>query len=154
MTGDEARRIRRALKLTQPQLAGILGLSEANGDRTVRAWEDGQKEVTGPASVALDYLAQGALDDTMRAVIPEYVAGEGLPEGEWELVIRLHAPRFLAAVLSAEIPPPVEWAWIEPGVERLAVLMWIDPPDLVADPQQLIQRAAALFQEYSLDALD
>ena len=156
MTPEQARLIRRQLRLTQAQLATVLGLAAENGDRTVRAWEDGTKRVTGPAAVALAYMSQGALDDVMRQIVPEYVQAEGLGDDDQpELVIRLWTPRFVAAVVSAEVEFDGPQAWIEPDVEKLCLVMWIDPPGLSKrDPTELLAEAASRFQEYSLDALE
>lgn len=162
MTGAEFAILRRALSaavgrpLHQPELGRALGLKPDNADRTVRRWEE--VGPTGPAALAMTYLAEGCLDDVMRQVVPEYVEATALPdaEGAPELVIRLWWPRFIAAVLTVEVEPPSEhWAWIEPGIERLAVAMWIDEPGLFGvDPMPLIRRAAALLQERTLDALE
>ena len=156
MTGDEARHIRRALKLTQPEMAAELGLAADNGDRTIRAWEDGSKRVAGPAAVALAYMAQGALDDVMRQVLPEYIHGEGLENPEQpEFVIRLWTPRFIAVVVSAEVKFEGMQVWIEPDVEKLCLALWIDPPSLSKrKPIELLAEAASRFQEHSLDSLE
>ncbi len=163
MTGDDVKRIRRDLgvaagrRISQRELGAALGLSADNADRMVRRWEDAAP--TGPAAVALGYLHQAALDDVMRQAIPAYVQATALPEadGTPELVLRLHWPRFIAAVMPADddVPDGLPWAWIEPGVERLAIAMWIDDPAAFgADPDALLREAATLFQESTLDALD
>jgi len=162
MAGLDLALLRRALSaaagrpISQADLGRALGLAEANADRTVRRWEEG--EPSGPASVALAYLAQGALDEAMRRIVPEYVQASALPDDEAgpELVLRLWWPRFIGVVLSAEVDPPegAKWAWIERGVERLVAALWIDDPALFgADPAALLRRGAALFQEASLDSI-
>ncbi len=55
MTQDELRRIRMSLNMSQRQLARALRLGP-NGDRTIRRWEQGEYPVTGPASLALEYM--------------------------------------------------------------------------------------------------
>lgn len=162
MTGEQFAILRRALSaaagrhVSQTDLGRALGLAEVNSRRTVARWEEGRP--SGPAAIAMTYLAQGCLDEVMRQIVPEYVEATALPDGQAgpELVIRLWWPRFVGAVLSAEVEPPGDdWAWIEPGVERLAVAMWIDDPTLFgADAEALVRRGAALFQERSLDALE
>lgn len=164
MTGGEFKRLRMALSaavgrhLSQADIGAAFGLAASSADRTVRNWETG--EPSGPAAVAMTYLAQGALDDAMREVIPEFVHAGALPDGDThpELVIRLWWPRFVAVVLSAEVPPPegARWVWIERGVERLVAALWIDDPAALgsADPDGLLQRAAVLLQEATLDAIE
>lgn len=57
MTPSEVRRCRQTLGLSQRGLARLLRLSEDNGDRIIRRWEAGEVEITGPASLVLDILA-------------------------------------------------------------------------------------------------
>ena len=56
MSPLELKRCRKTLGLSQSGLARLLRLSEDNGDRTVRRWEAGEIEVTGPVSLVLDIL--------------------------------------------------------------------------------------------------
>ena len=49
---------RKRLGLSQAGLAEALRLG-ANGGRTVRRWEAGEVEITGPASVAIELLLKG-----------------------------------------------------------------------------------------------
>ena len=54
LTADQALAIRRALGLSQAELAAVLGMSPGNGDRSIRRWEK-----TGPpiaAGLALLWL--------------------------------------------------------------------------------------------------
>lgn len=66
MTGDQVKQIREALgialqrRISQADLARMLQLAPASGKDTVRSWEDGKKDVGGPASVALQLLGYGA----------------------------------------------------------------------------------------------
>lgn len=157
MTPDEVKRARIALRLTQPQLAELLGLQPGNGDRTIRGWEDGTRPITGPAALALTYAAQGALDDVMRQVIPEYVVAEAMSEDSAdspEMVIRLHRPRFIAVVLPSDfVLPDADSAPIGAGIERLVVAMWIDDPSGPPgwDAGDLLARAAAAFEMHAAD---
>jgi Helix-turn-helix domain len=48
MTGDELRRCRLALGLTLDEFARLVRVSSG---RTVRKWEDGEREVPGPVAV-------------------------------------------------------------------------------------------------------
>lgn len=56
MTPTQIKRIRDRMGLTQSELADALRLAPKNGNRTVRAWEAGETNITGPASLALEYL--------------------------------------------------------------------------------------------------
>lgn len=66
MNGDQVKAIREALgvalgrRISQADLAHLLKLAPANGKDVVRSWEDGKKEVSGPAAVALQLLGYGA----------------------------------------------------------------------------------------------
>lgn len=62
MTAAEFKSIRTRLGLTQSELARALRLG-ANGERTVRRWETGKIPVTGPASVAMEYMLDEAMYD-------------------------------------------------------------------------------------------
>ncbi len=160
MTGFEVRALRRALsdmtgeRVSQRKLGVALGLSAANADRTVRNWEENAP--SGPASVALTYLAQGVLDDVMKNVVPEFLSASplGAENGDLEFVVRLWWPRFIGVVLSAEITPPGAWAWVEPEVERLALLVAIDDAAAFGgDWEPFLRRGASAFQIHTLDAL-
>lgn len=161
MTPARVRAIRGALGLNQGEFARAARLTGDDPARTVRRWEAGDTPVSGIAGLAIEYLGQGALDDTMRAIVPEYVDGTGLCEGPAdgrEIVIRLWRPRFVAAVVAADVklPPGAAWAWIERGVERLVTTMWIDDPDAPPgfDRRALLERAASLYQARTLDDVE
>ena len=62
MTPQELKDARKRLGLTQSQLAAKLGLSEANGDNTVRKWEAGSREISGPVAVAIAYMLRDLTD--------------------------------------------------------------------------------------------
>lgn len=54
LTGDQAREIRRALGLSQSELSAALGMSLANGERSIRRWEaDGPPIAAGLAMLWL-----------------------------------------------------------------------------------------------------
>lgn len=57
MTPAELKSIRKALGLTQSQLAALLELSPKNGDRSVRVWEAEGATIPGPVAVAVRYIA-------------------------------------------------------------------------------------------------
>jgi transcriptional regulator with XRE-family HTH domain len=154
------REVRAALGLTQAQMAEAIGLSGTDPARTIRNWEAGET-ITGPAQLAIAYLGQGALDATMQRVVPEFVEGADLGDNpaaeQREFIVRLWRPRFVATVLSAEMPVPTGavWAWIERDIERLVAGLWIDDPAAPPgfDVQALVERAANFYQLRSLDSL-
>jgi DNA-binding transcriptional regulator YiaG len=55
MTPAELRAARKTLGLTLTGMAEALRLGP-NGERTIRRWERGDVSITGPASVALEYM--------------------------------------------------------------------------------------------------
>jgi DNA (cytosine-5)-methyltransferase 1 len=55
MTPTDIKQARKRLGLSQAELAGALRLGP-NGERTVRRWEKGEVPITGPASLALEFL--------------------------------------------------------------------------------------------------
>lgn len=54
ITGDEIKRIRRKLKLTQAQFAELANISR----KTVERWETGEKEITGPVVTLIKILEE------------------------------------------------------------------------------------------------
>lgn len=56
MTPADLRSARKALGLTQSALAKALRLSEKNGDRSVRIWEQDGNTVPGPVQVAIEAM--------------------------------------------------------------------------------------------------
>ena len=56
MTPSELRTARKTLGLTQSGLAKALRLSEKNGDRSVRIWEQDGNTVPGPVQVAIEAM--------------------------------------------------------------------------------------------------
>lgn len=53
MTPADLTAARKRLGLTQPQLGRALGLSDANADRTVRRWEQGDVPIPLSVEIAL-----------------------------------------------------------------------------------------------------
>lgn len=66
MSADDIKSARQRLGLTQQGLAEALRLGP-NGERTVRRWEQGDVPVTGPASVAIEYMLR---DSGSKADLP------------------------------------------------------------------------------------
>jgi DNA-binding transcriptional regulator YiaG len=59
MTPQEVRAARRALGMTQDQLANALRMG-GDGKRAVRRWEAGDRHISGPASVAIEFMLEAA----------------------------------------------------------------------------------------------
>ena len=53
--------LRQSLGLSQTQMAEVLRLAPDSGQRTIRDWETGRRNITGPASLCLDYIARYGL---------------------------------------------------------------------------------------------
>lgn len=60
MTPAELRAARKVLGLTQTGLARALRLSDKNGDRSIRIWEQDGNTVPGPVQVAVELLVEQA----------------------------------------------------------------------------------------------
>lgn len=60
MTPESIREARRALGLTYSGMADALRLEPANGAGRVREWEEGKRQITGPASVAIELMLREA----------------------------------------------------------------------------------------------
>lgn len=60
MTPADFRNARKALGLSQREMAEALRLSPANGDRTIRIWETEGNTVPGPAQVAVEAMLKEA----------------------------------------------------------------------------------------------
>lgn len=60
MKAEEIIAIRRRAGLSQSGLAKLLRITD---ERTIRRWEKGDVPVTGPASIILELLSEGALPD-------------------------------------------------------------------------------------------
>lgn len=58
MTPTDLRAARKTLSLTQSGLAKALRLSEKNGDRSVRIWEQDGNTVPGPVQVAVEFMLE------------------------------------------------------------------------------------------------
>lgn len=62
MTPAEFRHIRRAvLELSQEAMARLLGISPRHGDRTIRRWEDGSRDIPGPVVHLMRLLRLGKI---------------------------------------------------------------------------------------------
>lgn len=53
MKGPELKAIREKLRLTQAEFARVVGVAS---DRTVRKWEDGEREIPGTVLTILDII--------------------------------------------------------------------------------------------------
>jgi len=58
MTPNEFKAIRRALGLSVKRTASLLGVAS---ERTVRRWEQGDREIPGPAIVLMRLLQNGSV---------------------------------------------------------------------------------------------
>lgn len=56
MTPDELKTARTTLGLTQAQFAQVLGLDGVHSARTVRRWEDAERDIPGPVVVLTGLL--------------------------------------------------------------------------------------------------
>ncbi len=63
MTADELKSIRQQAGLSQSGLAALLRISD---ERSVRRWETGETQVSGPASLVLEMLGAGELPERYR----------------------------------------------------------------------------------------
>lgn len=70
MTPSELRTARAHLGLTQSGLAKALRLSEKNGDRSIRIWEQDGNTVPGPVQVAVELLVEQARNGKTRGKTP------------------------------------------------------------------------------------
>lgn len=60
MTPDNIKAIRKRANLSQTGLARLLRISDI---RTIRRWEKGEINITGPASIIVEMLDRGELPD-------------------------------------------------------------------------------------------
>lgn len=60
MNPDQVKAARKALGMTQQQLADALELSGENAAATIRSWESGRRPISGPARVAIRLLVEQA----------------------------------------------------------------------------------------------
>jgi DNA-binding transcriptional regulator YiaG len=58
MTPADFRNARKALGLSQKEMAKVLRLSEKNGDRSIRIWESEGNTVPGPVQVAVEFMLE------------------------------------------------------------------------------------------------
>lgn len=155
MTGKDIREIRAALGLTQTELAHALGFEGLNARSTINRAEHDKVSLSGSASLALTYLAQGALDETMASVIPEWVMGGAHDGAGPELLIHLRRPRFIGLVTDGAITPDLDQI-AGPTGEVITVAMWIDDPTARPgfDVPALLRRASAALEVYTQDSFD
>lgn len=77
MTSDEVRAARYALGMTQDQLAKALRMG-GDGKRAVRRWEAGDRSISGPASVAIEFMLEAAgCIKTGKGVFADYQPENG-----------------------------------------------------------------------------
>jgi transcriptional regulator with XRE-family HTH domain len=64
MTPADFRNARKALGLTQSQMAEALRLSTKNGSRSIRIWEKEGNTVPGPVQVAVEFMLERKAKET------------------------------------------------------------------------------------------
>ena len=96
----DLKRLRYWLKVTQRELAKMLGLSD-NGYRDIQRWEGGEVQPRGAVQRLFEQMAQPF--ETSKK-LPEYVQ-------EGDVLVALRYPRFVAKTKGGKID----------------VLYWIDP---------------------------
>ena len=147
MTPAAFKNIRKTLGLSARRFAALIGYDDV---RTIQRIEAGDRGIPGAVEKLLTYIMQGHLDETMREAIPEHlVCAPARDRDGREFVMRMYAPRFLAAVTETSISG-LESIEIAPG-EHLNVVMWIDEP-FEADVDDLLRRAATDFEIYTQDS--
>ena len=65
MTAHEFKDARNSLGLSQAELASILGMGK-HGDRTIRRWENGERQPNPIACRALEWIAAGYIPIEME----------------------------------------------------------------------------------------
>lgn len=135
--------IRSLTGFTQSQTADLLGYA---GNRAVRAIETGEKEMSGPARMAAEYLAMGLLDEEMKKIVPEFgfMASAASPESG-ELLFRNYFPRFVGLVHYHEIDGLVNIE-VLPDPIILTVINWVDKPTH-SDMETIMKRAAGFVED-------
>lgn len=148
MKPAEFKNIRKTLGLSARRFADLIGYAD---DRTIRRIETGDSSVSRTTEKLLTYIMQGHLDAPMREAIPEHLVCTPAREIQGrEFVMRMYAPRFLAAVTEQPVPG-LESIALAGGAEHLGIVMWIDEP-FEADAQELLRRAATDLEIYTQDA--
>lgn len=126
---------RKALEMTQAELAEALRLKN-NGERTVRRWEKGEVEISGPAQIAIEWLLQQHFGPELD--LPE--RDEDSFDGEDHTAHRA----FYASVLDNADRPEVVRAlverWFESERQMLQALV-VDRNRLNVEQYQLVMRA-------------
>lgn len=121
MKGDEVKKIRYALseavgrRMSQHDLAAVLGLTGSTGPDTLRSWEDGSRDVSGPGALALRYLSQGL--PGFRGDVPEWSYQREFHHDHANVIVRHWWPRFVVNVKRPSTAPPF-----------LDTPRWIDDP--------------------------
>lgn len=81
MTPADVRKIRedlgRALgrRISQRDLGLALGLTYNSAHDTVRSWEDGSRDVSGPASVALEFMSHASAASPTPPAVSAFILG-------------------------------------------------------------------------------
>jgi len=130
------------------ELAEILGY---NKGQAVYDIARGAKGVSKPAQTAIEYLAQGLLDDKSKKIVPEYIIGQNLEGAEY--MIRLYYPRFIGLITGHKIKQAVDSIRVAQNPEWINVVMWLDQP-LERLKTQVLQRAVVFTEEYTIDSIN
>lgn len=153
---DKLKELRIELGASQNDLAKLLGLSS---DRVIRAWEMGEKPITGPASLALEYIARG-LNKEKEAFVPEFVVSdiEQYNTLDYEVIVRLWYPRFIGFIVNRELADILDDSVRKFRLEvdddtYLIISQWIDP--VAADKQidEALDRARTYANIYVTESI-
>lgn len=152
---DKLKELRIEMGLSHNDLATLLGLSD---DRTIRSWEEGKEPIPGPAGVALEYIAQGFLDKTEKAVFPEFIISESKCYNDklsYELIVRLWYPRFIGFLSDENFAdnldssvPKIHVA----GNEYLIVPLLIDPVLNHQQIDEVLNRTRDYISTYTIES--
>lgn len=139
MTPEDVKKIRDAFseivgkEISAHQMAAVLELSPDNDARTYRRYES--EGPSGPAVVALRYMAQGLAGLYPDLGIPQFVCGRGihtpLSGPSDKFIVRLWWPRFVATIVmrstGGDGVDEVDDFVID-DQRSLRVVQWIDDP--------------------------
>ena len=142
------------LGVSHAGLARLIGYSGPNTAVTASKITSGAKGMSGPARRALEYLAQSALDDNNKSIIPEYTIG-GDPTGvcNGDYVIRLWYPRFVGLIHAPDRSLAVADSVALADVETLYIMIWLDNPAAI-DIDNLLKHTASVIKACTLDTCD
>lgn len=158
MSKNQINELRRALGLSESDMAAALGLTGSNAADHLREMERGTKSVTGPMSIVLGYMMQavefeGATEsDMLMDVLPRFLDCSNLEEEEdvdgVEIIMHTRWPRFYGLVLDADFSPTYLQIFEEIGLSIVkmddeAGLGWM----VVIFIDQPITSATAVIQE-------